>query len=151
MLRLALTAFSLLLSLHCQAECSPATVLAGHWQSDASQKGSYWQEQWRKLDADNWRGEGRTVNQAGIETGREELRLLRLSGQWFYLAKVSHNPLPVAFALTACTASRLQFDNPAHDFPKRLVYQADNDRLLVDVSDGAGKGFQLKFKRQANP
>ncbi|ALZ75133.1 DUF6265 family protein [Rheinheimera sp. F8] len=150
MLRLVLIPFSLLLSQPCQAECSPATVLAGHWQSDANQKGSYWQEQWSKLDVNNWQGQGRTVNQAGAETGREELRLLRMSGQWFYLAKVSHNPLPVAFALTECSASRLQFDNPAHDFPKRLVYQADNDRLSVDVSDGAGKGFQLKFKRQTS-
>lgn len=129
------------------AECGPATMLAGQWQTGANQKGVYWQEQWSRIDADNWRGLGRTFNQSETETGREELRLVRMNGQWFYLAKVSHNSLPVAFALTECTASRLQFDNPAHDFPKRLVYHYQQDALRVEVSDAAGKGFELQFKR----
>ncbi len=129
------------------AECEPATMLAGHWQTAANQKGAYWQEAWNRLDADNWCGLGQTFNHSNNETGREELRLLRMNGQWFYLAKVSHNPLPVAFALTECTASRLQFDNPAHDFPKRLVYHLQQDGLRVEVSDAAGKGFELQFKR----
>lgn len=129
------------------AECNPTVLLAGQWQTGANQKGAYWQEEWSGLDSDNWRGLGRTFNSNGTETAREELRLLRMNGQWFYLAKVSHNSLPVAFALTECTASRLQFDNPAHDFPKRLVYHYQQDALRVEVSDAAGKGFELQFKR----
>ncbi len=129
------------------AECGPATMLAGQWQTAANHKGVYWQEQWSRIDADNWRGLGRTFDKSDAETGQEELRLVRMNGQWFYLAKVSHNSLPVAFALTECTASRLQFDNPAHDFPKRLVYHYQQDALRVAVSDAAGKGFELQFKR----
>ncbi|MDZ7869977.1 MAG: DUF6265 family protein [Rheinheimera sp.] len=132
------------------SECEPAAMLAGQWQTEANQKGVYWQEKWSRLDANNWHGFGRTFNSSHTETAREELRLLRMNGQWFYLAKVRHNALPVAFTLTQCTASRLQFDNPAHDFPKRLVYHYQQDGLQVEVSDAAGKGFELQFKRAGN-
>ncbi len=133
-----------------RAECEPAELLAGHWQTVANKQGVYWHEEWSRIDADNWRGLGRTFNSRNTETGREDLRLLRMNGQWFYLAKVSHNVLPVAFALTQCTASRLQFDNPAHDFPRRLVYHYQQDGLRVEVSDAAGKGFELQFKRRSS-
>jgi hypothetical protein len=56
---------------------------------------------------------------------------------------------PVAFRLTACDEGRLVFENPTHDFPRRVEYRrVDATRLAVDVSDGAGRGFRLDFRRQ---
>lgn len=75
-----------------------------------------------------------------------------MSGGVFYVSKVSHNELPVAFRLTTCTDGRFVFDNPQHDFPRRLDYRrVGADRLTVHVSDGGEKGFTLEFERAAVP
>ena len=58
--------------------------------------------------------------------------------------------MPIAFRLNACGDGRFVFDNPAHDFPKRLEYLQEPDgRLTVSVTDGAEKGFALNFVRNA--
>ena len=68
----------------------------------------------------------------------------------FYIAKVGHNDLPVAFRLSECEAGRFAFVNAGHDFPRRLDYvRQGNDRLSVRVSDGGDKGFTLDFARTA--
>lgn len=45
--------------------------------------------------------------------------------------------------------STFTFENPNHDFPKRIVYQKLNDtELFVQVSDGSQKGFAYKMQKQ---
>jgi hypothetical protein len=72
-----------------------------------------------------------------------------MAGEVFYIAKVAHNPLPIAFKLSECGEGLAVFTNPAHDFPRRLEYRLAGDALSVQVSDGTegGKGFTLNFKR----
>jgi uncharacterized protein YciI len=41
------------------------------------------------------------------------------------------------------------FENPVHDFPKKIVYKKLSDtEIFVQVSDGAEKGFSYKMKKQ---
>jgi uncharacterized protein YciI len=41
------------------------------------------------------------------------------------------------------------FENPVHDFPKKIVYKKLSDtEIFVQVSDGAEKGFAYKMKKQ---
>jgi uncharacterized protein YciI len=41
------------------------------------------------------------------------------------------------------------FENPVHDFPKKIVYKKLSDtEIFVQVSDGAQKGFSYKMKKQ---
>jgi hypothetical protein len=56
------------------------------------------------------------------------------------------------FLLTELSASRAVFDNPRHDYPKRIVYE-----LAADGSLGATAGFmkggtprRLDFKRETD-
>ena len=59
------------------------------------------------------------------------------------------NRLPIAFELTVCEPQRLVFENPSHDFPKRLEYVATSaDAMKVAVTDGKEKGFTLSFTRK---
>jgi uncharacterized protein YciI len=47
------------------------------------------------------------------------------------------------------TDSTFTFENPYHDFPKRIVYQKLNDtELFVQVSAGSQKGFAYKMQKQ---
>jgi hypothetical protein len=144
-----------------QATCTleQLTWLSGEWQ--ASMGKSTVLERWQVLSADTFEGDGQTIAADGKVKQQESLRLMQMQQQIFYLAKVAHNPLPVAFKLEECTAGRLKFVNMAHDFPKQLEYilkqsapeqtakrATENQQLQVHVSDAAGKGFTLLFSKK---
>ena len=105
-------------------------------------------EKWTRVSAHSFEGVGGITRKATGEKSGETLRLVEMSGEIFYIAKVSQNPLPVAFRLTHCAAGAATFENAAHDFPKKLEYRLENEAsLVVTVSDGADKGFQLHFSK----
>lgn len=125
--------------------------LLGDWTADGS-KASF-HESWRELGPDDWQGTGieRSKTDQAIKGG-EDLRLVEMGDGVFYLSKVTHNELPVAFRLTSCADGAFVFENAAHDFPRRLEYRRGaGDALSVRVSDGADKGFTLDFLRAAAP
>ena len=133
------------------SECSSlASIrwLLGDWLAEGDK--STWRETWTEFSPDTW--EGRGIEVAKAEAGKqsaEDLRLVEMGGSVFYLAKVTHNELPIPFRLVECGDDRLAFANPAHDFPRRLDYQRQPDgRLQVRVGDGADQGFTLDFARQ---
>jgi Domain of unknown function (DUF6265) len=144
--------FVSLLSLVCcsvsaQCELSSLDSLVGQWQ--AQTKKSVVSESWHKVSEQSFEGLGQSHDMSGVLKDSEELRLVQMQGNVFYLAKVKHNPLPVAFALISCQNNKFRFENKNHDFPKQLDYQLlSADSLQVDVSDGAGQGFRLNFNRQ---
>jgi Domain of unknown function (DUF6265)/Domain of unknown function (DUF4440) len=134
------------------AECdslSSIDWLLGEWLGDGEK--SMWRETWAAASATTWEGRGAETSKADpSKQSAETLRLVEMGDGVFYLAKVAHNELPVAFRLVECGEDRLVFANPAHDFPRRLEYQRKpGDRLAVRVSDGSDKGFTLDFERQA--
>jgi len=107
-------------------------------------------ESWTELGAQTFDGIGSELSMAdGKVIGSEALRLVEMAGAVFYIAKVTHNALPVAFRLTECAGDRLVFENPAHDFPRRLEYRKADGRMIVFVSDGQDEGFTLDFERRA--
>ncbi len=122
--------------------------LLGEWLAEGSK--TTWRENWTAIGQKTW--EGRSVEASTTDPGKqssEELRIVEMGGSVFYLAKVTHNELPIPFRLVECGDGRLVFANPAHDFPRRLDYERQADgRLQVRVSDGADKGFTLDFLRQ---
>jgi len=136
------------------ADCSSLASmrwLLGDWLADGQK--STWRETWNELGPHTWEGQGiETPKAEPARASMEVLRLVEMGDGVFYVAKVSHNDLPVAFRLVECGEGRLAFTNPAHDFPRRLEYERQPDgRLQVHVSDGADKGFTLDFARQAPP
>jgi hypothetical protein len=125
----------------------PARWLLGQW---AAESGDKWvHETWREVSATTFEGSGVTTARADAAVlDGEDLRLVAMRDAVFYVAKVAHNPYPVAFRMTECDAGRLVFENPTHDFPRRLEYTLQPDgRLEVTVSDGAEQGFKLQFRR----
>jgi hypothetical protein len=59
-----------------------------------------------------------------------------------YIAQPGGRP-PTEFALTSGGSGLAVFENPAHDFPKRLSYRRTGRTLLVEV-EGAEKGKPLR-------
>jgi hypothetical protein len=46
----------------------------------------------------------------------------------------------VAFTLVSSGPREAVFENPAHDFPTRIVYRRQGERLVASVSGPGGKG-----------
>ncbi|MGH8250940.1 MAG: DUF6265 family protein [Steroidobacteraceae bacterium] len=137
-----------------RADCGSIEELAwllGQWTADGAK--SSFHESWSRAGPHTYEGAGvERARQDGTVRTVEDLRLVQMAGEVFYVSKVTHNPLPVAFKLTACSDGRFVFENAAHDFPRRIEYRRDADgRLKVGVSDGADKGFTLDFARAARP
>jgi len=148
-------------------ELKHLTWLLGHWRAAAGER--VIREYWAPVSTETWEGFSETRaaapggggvtagsgegagggDAAGVVIESESLRLVELAGEVFYLAKVGHNPLPIAFRLTECGEGLAVFENPAHDFPRRLEYRLVGSALIVRVSDGAegGQGFTLEFAR----
>jgi hypothetical protein len=122
--------------------------LLGDWAADGSKTSFH--ESWTELGPKTFEGSGiERAKTDGVVKGSEVLRLVEMAGDIFYISKVAHNELPVAFRLTGCDDGRFLFENPAHDFPRMLEYRRDgDDRLVVRVSDGGEKGFTLEFRRE---
>ena len=122
--------------------------LVGTWQAQSGER--LLGETWASVSAITLEGRGVTRSAAdGRVIDSEDLRLVAMGDGVFYVAKVAHNERPVAFRLTACADGRLVFENPAHDFPRRLEYRrVAADRLEVTVSDGGERGFRLDFSRR---
>lgn len=125
--------------------------LLGDWIADGSK--TTFHESWTEVAPHTFEGAGiERAKPDGAIKGAEVLRLVEMAGAVFYISKVTHNELPVAFRLNECADGRFVFDNPAHDFPRRLEYmRAPDGRLTVNVSDGGEKGFSLNFSRSAAP
>ncbi len=81
-------------------------------------------------------GISRTLNRDAV-TAFEYMRISKSGDQWQYLAQPG-GAHATSFTLIEQTANSLQFENPQHDFPTRIRYQRDGERLLAEIA-GPGK------------
>lgn len=103
-------------------------------------------EQWMKISAVELRGIGATL--AGGDTVFvEKLKILVEGNSIYYVADVRENQSPVRFRLTEISDSGFVFENPRHDFPKRIAYQLRDGKLKATIS-GNGKAIDYLFLRE---
>ena len=121
--------------------------LLGNWTSESDSE--IIKEKWEKVSSNTFEGFGETLDSKSNNiTGSESLRILEMSGEIFYLAKVSHNKIPVAFRLINQTDSTLVFENPDHDFPKQITYIRENESSMHVVVGEGEKSFIILFHRE---
>lgn len=133
-------------NIEAKPKCTIANInwLNGEWLQQSEK--SRISEKWQTVSDLTMEGTGYTQKTGSDTRQYETMRIVYMSGQLYFLAKVDHNALPVAFAATACGEKSVEFSNPKHDFPNILHYQLKENRLLVDVKNNEGKGFQLTFR-----
>jgi len=102
-------------------------------------------ERWIAGDAATLIGTSHTVT-AGALSAFEFLRVLMKGGVPVYVAQPNGVP-PTEFTATAQTTGEITFENPAHDFPRRVGYRRiDAAHLTAWIDGGAGaKGPRLEF------
>ncbi len=125
------------LSLAASAAPQPIALdwFAGHWCADRN--GSHIEEQWLAPRGDVMLGLSRTVQ--GAKTASFEfLRIEWRDGVPSYLAQPQGDPA-VAFQWVAGGADWARFENPRHDFPRRVAYRRTAGGLHAEIA-GPGEG-----------
>ena len=151
----SLLAIALLASAsHAQAPAASPTLqdftwLAGHWRIESSDR--VVDEQWMAPAGGLMMGMARTIQ--GGKVREYEFTLLRQepNGDILYIASPSKQA-ETAFKLTSLRGGEAVFENPQHDFPKKVVYARQADGSLLAAIEGPGRDgkprrVEYPFKR----
>lgn len=127
------------------AATAPPTVndvawIAGCW--DATRNGRHVAEHWMPPEGGTMMGVSRTT--AGPKTVEWEFLIIRQTARGLdYVAKPSGQP-EATFTATRASAGEVVFENPAHDFPKRISYKRAGDALTASI-EGPMNGQNRKI------
>jgi hypothetical protein len=119
--------------------------LAGCWQMTRGDQ--VIEEQWMAPRAEVMLAMSRSVR-AGRMTASEFVTLRIADGRIVYDANPS-GQAPTRFTATTATADRVVFENPAHDYPKRIAYERKGSNALTAwIDDGtAAKRVEYPYQR----
>jgi uncharacterized protein DUF6265 len=123
--------------------------LAGAWVGTRGTDGAIaFEERWSPPLGGAMLATSRTVSREKM-SAFEFLRIVERDGGLVYIAQ-PNGAAPTEFVLTELGASRAVFENPRHDYPKRIAYELSPDGGL-----GASIGFlkggtprRFEFKRE---
>jgi hypothetical protein len=120
--------------------------LVGDWQTAPGGR-SRTDEHWTMAAGGSMMGLSRTV--AGERTYEfEYLRIEQRADGIYYVAHPKGRCPGTDFKLTTLHTTEAVFENPAHDFPKRITYRITPERSLiakVDGGSGSSKAFTFTY------
>jgi hypothetical protein len=128
--------------------------LIGRW--EYTDPKSHQIEQWNSESDSSLVGKGFVLEQ-GDTTFIEFLALKKINGVWNYIAQVpsQNEQKEVYFRLTSQSASKVEFSNPQHDFPQKIVYVLQSDNTMQVYIEGPQQGkvarITFDFSRSALP
>jgi hypothetical protein len=124
--------------------------LTGTWKMN-TKRGAVCEE-WKKVNKNYLQSKGYMIR--GKDTIiSERIALTNAKEGIFYTSTVEeqNNKQPVAFKMTGSENNEFVFENPQHDFPKRIVYKlitADSLHAWIDDGTETGKRQDFYYKRQ---
>lgn len=122
--------------------------LAGCWRSDPAREaenGAVFTEVWTAPPAPFLSGFAYHEGEGEVQ-GWEQMRI-ESNGQPEFVA-MPLGGFPVRFQLVEDdTPNQVIFENMAHDFPKRIEYRREGNRLYARVSDGADEAQEYVYRR----
>ena len=120
--------------------------IAGCWELDRN--GRHVMESWLPPEGGTMMGVSRTV--AGTRTIEWEFLIIREGrGGLEYVAKPSGQP-EATFTATGASPREVLFENPAHDFPKKIHYTRDGDSLTAAIEgpmNGQSRRIEFAYKK----
>lgn len=123
--------------------------ISGDWQTAAGGRTQI-EEHWTNVAGGTIMGMSRTV--AGDKTAEfEYLRIEQRADGVYYVAHPKARCPGTDFKLTRASATEAVFENPQHDFPKRIIYRkSGDDALTASIDGGEGtKAMSFSFRRMA--
>lgn len=119
-----------------QDDMNKLSWIVDRWISKEGASTSY--EHWEKTSDVLFTGGSETVKN-GDTVFAEKLKIEVIDGSIYYIADVSHNPEPVKFKLTYVTETEAVFENPQHDFPKKITYMLVEGKLHASIEGPSKK------------
>lgn len=116
---------------------------AGHWRSDSG--GKIVEEVWLPSRGGTMIGMNRTTAGKGGEF--EFLRIDETDGKVAYLASPGGRFPPTSFALKSIKGQMVEFENPNHDFPKRIRYERKGETLVATIYGDGDESMSWSWKR----
>ena len=101
---------------------------------------------WALADGERWTEEFWTAPRGGVMLGAsregegetlrtwEAIRIVRKADGTLAYIPMPNGGAPVEFALVRQDAQSIEFANPAHDFPQRIRYWREGDRLHAEIA-----------------
>ena len=122
--------------------------ITGDWQTAPGGRAQI-EEHWTAVAGASMMGVSRTV--VGDRTAEfEYLRIeQRADGNIYYVAHPKARCPGTDFKLTRASATEAVFENPEHDFPKRIIYRKTGDDALtasIDAGEGT-KSMSFTFRK----
>jgi hypothetical protein len=130
-------------------DVSQLAWFAGCWQIVRGEQ--VIEEQWMAPSGGVMLAMSRTVRE-GRTTAMEFVTLRVVDGRIVYEANPSGQG-PVGFAASFVSADRAVFENPTHDYPRRITYERKGaDAISAWIDDGTGsRRIEYPFQRVACP
>lgn len=122
-----------------QASAGNLTWLSGRWCGGAGSERV--EEIWLEPNGEHLLGVSRTTKDGQLASF-EFLRIGPGDRVPTYFAQPGGRP-PTAFAHTDGGDAWVRFENPAHDFPQRIEYRRDGDRLRAEIAGPGDDGKEL--------
>lgn len=120
--------------------------LSGAWVGTRS-TGSSVEERWTPPLGGAMLAVSRTVNTSGKMVAFEYLRIVERDGGLVYVAQPG-GAKATEFVLTELSSRRAVFDNPRHDYPKRIVYELSAEgglsATIGQLKGGTPRRFDFK-------
>lgn len=107
-------------------------------------------EHWMAPGGGTMMGVSRTIA-AGKTSEWEFLIIREAAGGLEYVAKPSGQAEAI-FTARAAAATEVTFENPAHDFPKRIIYKRDGETLTAAIEgpmNGQNRRIEFPYKKAA--
>lgn len=120
--------------------------IAGDWQTAPGGR-SQIEEHWTAAAGESMMGVSRTI--AGDKTVEfEYLRIEQRADGIYYVAHPKARCPGTDFKLTRASTTEAVFENPQHDFPKRIIYRKIDGGLTASIDAGEGsKAMSFVFKK----
>jgi len=121
--------------------------ISGDWQTEPGGKRQI-EEHWTTAAGASMLGMSRTV--AAEKTVEfEYLRIEQRADGIYYVAHPNARCPGTDFKLTRASATEAVFENPQHDFPKRIIYRkSSEDSLTASIDGGEGtRAISFAYKR----
>ena len=127
--------------------------MAGCWRQSNPASGRTIDEQWMAPSGRMMLGMSRTVRgDSAIEY--EHLQIVERAGRAVFHAELS-GQAPADFEARSVSDSAVTFENPAHDFPQRVIYRRrGRDSLIARIEgarNGRTRGVDFPYSRAACP
>ncbi len=119
--------------------------MAGCWEQKNEAKKLLISEMWMSPAGSSMLGMGRTVKN-GKTTGWEYMRIEQRDDGIYFVSKPKENSEDTAFKLKSLTAAGTVFENKDHDFPQRVIYKIQGDKMIARIEgNDNGKFLGIDF------